>query len=173
VTERETEHGHVCAIDRIRRLRNSPDERVNGAVLLASQGHFPLNRPFVRVELRGDFIRGSEDRSVDGNHLAPWLPDRPSGDGTPGGLFESYFTSPALNPNNASAEDLAALDGVSRTVAENIVAHREAHGPFDSLEALAAVSGVGDATLRRIRTVLTAGDQDPITRFPIPQGGPR
>jgi len=39
----------------------------------------------------GDFIRDRNKRAVDGNHLPPWVPNRPSGDGIEGGTFESWF----------------------------------------------------------------------------------
>ncbi|GGJ24233.1 hypothetical protein [Neoroseomonas lacus] len=46
---------------------------------------------WVRVLLHGDHIRDENGRALDGNHLPPWLPARPSGDGIQGGLFESWF----------------------------------------------------------------------------------
>ena len=47
----------------------------------------------VRVLLHCDIIADSDNppRSVDGNHLCPWLPARRSGDGLAGGMFESWF----------------------------------------------------------------------------------
>ena len=46
-----------------------------------------------RVVVIGDLIADStkEGRAVDGNHLPPWLPKRPTGDGVEGGTFESWF----------------------------------------------------------------------------------
>jgi DNA-binding beta-propeller fold protein YncE len=48
----------------------------------------------MRVIVRGDFIRDgtAKQRAVDGDHLPPWLPTRPTGDGIEGGTFESWFT---------------------------------------------------------------------------------
>lgn len=45
----------------------------------------------VRVLLHGDLIADGKHRSLDGNHVAPWLPQRKSGDGIEGGMFESWF----------------------------------------------------------------------------------
>ena len=53
----------------------------------AIESSFPI---WVRV--RGDFIRDAQGRAVDGDHLPPWLPNRPTGDGIEGGTFESWFT---------------------------------------------------------------------------------
>lgn len=47
----------------------------------------------IRVLLHGDLIADVNGRSVDGNHLSPWLgtPGTKSGDGIAGGMFESWF----------------------------------------------------------------------------------
>ncbi|MGZ9273816.1 MAG: YncE family protein, partial [Nitrospira sp.] len=78
-----------CEITEDFTLPSELDKFVNGAQLLP-------NKPFergkqYRVVLKGDFIRDKEDKAVDANHLPPWLPDQPSGDGTEGGTFESWF----------------------------------------------------------------------------------
>lgn len=57
-----------------------------------------------------------------------------------------------VNINTADAATLAlALDGVGSTRAEDIIAYREQHGDFESIEALAQVRGIGPATLERNR----------------------
>lgn len=62
----------------------------------------------------------------------------------------------AININTASAEMLAAgLNGVGLARAEDIVRHREAYGPFATLEELIEVKGIGKATLERNRAVIT------------------
>ncbi len=45
-----------------------------------------------RVVVKGDFIRDAKHgQGVDADHLPPWLPSRPTGDGIEGGTFESWF----------------------------------------------------------------------------------
>src|ERR1043165_735545 len=51
----------------------------------------------------------------------------------------------------ASMEDLVRLPRVGPGLAARIVADREAHGPFGSLEGLDRVSGVGPSLLEAIR----------------------
>lgn len=54
--------------------------------------------------------------------------------------------------NSATAETLAlALDGIGLTKAADIVAYREEHGSFKSVDELALVKGVGPATISRNR----------------------
>lgn len=53
--------------------------------------------------------------------------------------------------NQAPAEELAQLPGLGPTIAARIIAHRDAHGPFTTPEALLDVPGIGGATLATIR----------------------
>ena len=47
----------------------------------------------------------------------------------------------------ASAEQLDALPGVGPVTAEKIVAYRQQHGPFRSVDELDAISGIGPARI--------------------------
>lgn len=85
-------HG-TCRIQAVKPIpANSPDQLVNGVVIgvgnLKPQNFVGLT---VTVQVKGDFIRDEKDRSVDADHLAPWLPNAVTGDLVPGGLFESWF----------------------------------------------------------------------------------
>ncbi len=51
-----------------------------------------------------------------------------------------------VDVNTASVSLLQYVSGVNRRVAENVVAHRNEHGPFKSREQLKKVSGLGPAT---------------------------
>jgi competence protein ComEA len=56
--------------------------------------------------------------------------------------------------NSATANDLATLPGIGPARAAAIVAYRESHGPFASIEGLTAVPGIGPATLDKLRPSL-------------------
>lgn len=57
-----------------------------------------------------------------------------------------------VNINSADAEALSSLlSGIGQARAEAIVRYREMYGPFESIEELMDVSGVGEATLARNR----------------------
>ena len=53
--------------------------------------------------------------------------------------------------NRARAEDLELIDGIGPTLARSIVDHRDTHGPFDSVDALLDVKGIGPKTLDKLR----------------------
>jgi len=54
-----------------------------------------------------------------------------------------------VNVNTASAAELEALPGIGPSLAERIVAFRDAQGPFGAAEDLLAVPGIGPRTLAR------------------------
>ncbi|KGK13081.1 transporter [Vibrio navarrensis] len=55
-----------------------------------------------------------------------------------------------VNINSASAEEIAALlKGIGIKKAQQIVADREANGPFQSAEDLARVKGIGPSTVAK------------------------
>ncbi len=60
----------------------------------------------------------------------------------------------SLNVNAVSANELAKLPGLGPGRATAIVAYRESHGPFASIEALTNVPGIGPATVAKLRHML-------------------
>lgn len=60
-----------------------------------------------------------------------------------------------VNVNTASAEQLDLLPGVGPTTAAAIVAHREQHGPFQTIDQLGDVHGIGPAKLDALRGLVT------------------
>ena len=61
-----------------------------------------------------------------------------------------------LDLNTADAAALQALPGVGPTLAERIVADRDAHGPFRAPEDLLRVPGIGPKRWERIRPLVRA-----------------
>ena len=60
-----------------------------------------------------------------------------------------------ISLNHASVAELSVLKGVGRKKAEAIVAYRDTHGQFESLEELLRVKGIGDAILNANRIRLS------------------
>ena len=65
-----------------------------------------------------------------------------------------------VNINAATAADLEALPHIGPATARQIVEYREAHGPFQSVEELLEVPGIGPATLEEIRDQITVEGGD-------------
>jgi len=57
--------------------------------------------------------------------------------------------------NTATAEELTALPGIGEKLAAEIVAFRKQEGRFSSLEELELVSGIGPATVEKLRPFVT------------------
>lgn len=62
--------------------------------------------------------------------------------------------SGTVSLNSASASELTALPGVGEATAAAIVAHREANGPFTSVEQLTDVRGIGPAKFEAMRDMV-------------------
>ena len=65
-------------------------------------------------------------------------------------------TPELLNINTASAEELETLPNISAQMAQRIVAYREQHGEFASVEALQNVKGIGAKALEKLRPFVDA-----------------
>ena len=61
--------------------------------------------------------------------------------------------------NSANKAELQALKGIGPKKAEDIIAYREAHGGFKSVDELLNVKGVGKATLEKLRSELVVDNQ--------------
>jgi competence protein ComEA len=82
----------------------------------------------------------------------------PAGETAPstGGAVSASPSAPAqVNVNTAAPEELETLPGIGEVLAAAIVAYREEHGPFTSVEHLLDVSGIGEVTLEEIRELVT------------------
>ena len=59
-----------------------------------------------------------------------------------------------LDVNTAAAEELQSLPGIGPARAQSIVDHRNAYGPFQSVEELTAVDGIHLGVLEQIRDLV-------------------
>lgn len=99
-------------------------------------------------------------RVGDGEQIV--IPRRESTSGASSGSSGSPGTAePAigkLNINTATAGQLQELPGVGPVLAERIVAYRDQHGPFASVDDLDNVEGIGPSLLEKLRPLVTVGD---------------
>lgn len=64
-------------------------------------------------------------------------------------------TEAIVNLNTATLEQLETLPGIGPVLAQRIIDHREAHGPFGSVEDLLEVSGIGEKRLADLKPKVT------------------
>lgn len=64
-----------------------------------------------------------------------------------------------INVNTANEAELVVVNGIGRSKAKAIIAHREANGDFATVDDLRDVSGIGDKLLERVRPQVTVGEQ--------------
>ena len=65
-----------------------------------------------------------------------------------------------VNLNTADAEALTALPGIGEELARRIVEYREEHGPFEAVEDLTEVSGIGQGKLAALEGLVTVEDSE-------------
>ena len=64
-------------------------------------------------------------------------------------------TSGKVNINTAGKEELENLPGIGAVKAQGIINYRQQHGPFQRIEDLLDVSGIGEKTLAEIKELIT------------------
>ncbi|MDR1651745.1 MAG: helix-hairpin-helix domain-containing protein, partial [Synergistaceae bacterium] len=93
---------------------------------------------------------------------APWRSPDPSGASGAGAVSYPRRESRAddknkIDINRADASQLNTLPGIGPKLSAAIVGYREANGPFESVDDLRNVRGIGEKRLEAIRELVTAG----------------
>ncbi len=108
-----------------------------------------LNRgiEIYRTDLQGDIVVVSDGLNWLVN-TAPYVPDEDNdnGDNDVGGK---------ININTAGFEELQLITGVGPVIAQNIIDYRETHGPFQRIEDIMNVSGIGEARFEAMKDEIT------------------
>lgn len=68
-------------------------------------------------------------------------------------------TTPPININTASQHELEELPGIGPALAQRIIEHRQAEGPFDDVADLALVSGISTRMVEEFEHLVTTGDE--------------
>jgi competence protein ComEA len=104
----------------------------------------------------GGLNRGAERAGV--NFAAPvsdgqqvLVPARGAAVASAGGAGPGLASSAPVSLSSATAEQLDALPGVGPVTAEKIVAYRQQHGAFRSVDELDAISGIGPSRIEDLR----------------------
>lgn len=72
---------------------------------------------------------------------------------------DSLLPGEVIDVNTADVRDLQRLPGIGEKRAEDIAAWREEHGPFQTVDELIQVPGIGPVILENLREYVTAGDE--------------
>lgn len=91
-------------------------------------------------------------RVRDGQQVYVPATDEPGHPGAPGGAGAGAEDQQSVvNVNTATAEQLETLPGIGPARAQDLIEWRTENGPFETVEDLLQVSGIGPATLDRLR----------------------
>jgi len=74
------------------------------------------------------------------------------------GISGAAAEQTTVDLNTASVAQLNELSGIGGAKAQAIVEYREKNGPFESVDDLRNVKGIGDKLLARLRPQLTVGN---------------
>lgn len=130
------------------------------------------SRVFQAVEMAGGFASDADQQAVslavqlaDGCRV--YVPKKgeqvASGQTVQGGVGSGTTSGTGANGsgsgskvllNSATAEQLDTLPGIGPALAQKIVAYRDAHGPFTSVDQLSNVSGIGPSKLEQIKPLV-------------------
>ncbi|AVY95324.1 MULTISPECIES: Tex family protein [Microvirgula] len=113
------------------------DVSLRGAVSIARRLQDPLAE-LVKIDPKSIGV-GQYQHDVNQSQLARALD----------AVVEDCVNAVGVDVNMASAALLTRVSGLNATLAANIVAHRDAHGAFDSRTALKAVPRLGDKTFEQ------------------------
>lgn len=153
---------HPELADRLEQLDRSP-EAIPTARADAPRADPRRSDDRLRDATRGDATRSDIALSAnDSDEQAPRVemrtPHAPAATRSVAGDRPLSSRTPPATPvdlNHATVVDLQRLPGIGPVLAARIVGAREASGPFDSVEELRRVGGIGEAKLERVRPLVT------------------
>jgi len=144
------------ASDLARRELPDMDVSMRGAVSIARRLQDPLAE-LVKIDPKSIGV-GLYQHDVDQKRLAATLD----------AVVEDVVNLVGVDVNTASPALLQYVAGLNRRLAENIVKHRDAHGPFPRREALLKVKGMGPKTYEQAIGFLRIPEgENPLDATPI------
>jgi competence protein ComEA len=137
---------------------------VDGAVLQPGVYTFePGSRVADAIEAAGGLSPDADTQRInlaayltDGVHITvPQVatPQPTNLDGSPGNYPTAAPTFP-ININSAALQELEFLPGIGSVKAQSIIDYREQNGPFESIEEILNVTGIGPATFEQIKDLI-------------------
>ena len=102
-------------------------------------------------------LSAAQPYTVTVSQSAPEVSSAPAASNNDESKPESLLEGEVIDINSAPVEDLQRLPGIGEKRAQAIVAWREEHGPFQSVDELVQVSGIGEKLLAGLRDYAAAG----------------
>ncbi len=109
-------------------------------------------RVFEAIELAGGLCSEADERAVnqaarlsDGEQL--YIPVK----GEEAAVVSESEGDGLVNINTATVSELTTLPGIGESRAKDVIAYREEHGGFSSIEEVKEISGIKDAVFEKIR----------------------
>ena len=132
-------------------------EAVNLAVRVQDEGYY-------YIPTRGTIAQGGMEKASQQSVSAPAGFPPAAADPATGKLALNGEDPPAdsapsalVNLNTASQAELESLPSIGPARAGAIIAYRDQHGPFASVEEITAVSGIGQGILENLQHLVTVG----------------
>ena len=123
-------------------------QRVNQAAFLedSSQIYIPTLPPMA-VSGSSATQAPAERASAERGSTIPLDPPAPGGE------------EKLVDINSATLEELDTLPGIGPAIAGRIIDYRQTNGPFETIEEIQEVSGIGPVTFERLKTLITVDPQ--------------
>lgn len=116
---------------------------------------------YTNEEIKKAMLDGTTAKVIDNTCVCPVLKNdacinknETKKDTTTKSNEQEGLTEP-ININTATASDFDKLPGIGASKAESIVQYREKNGPFEKIEDLKEISGIGDALFEKIKDYIT------------------
>ncbi len=131
----------------------APDSIVKNAIEAA--GGATAQADLTRLNLARSLQNGEQVYVPQKGEESP--PPPPASVEAPATPQSALSTQPGskLNINTATAAELEQLPGIGPVLAQRIVEYRTANGPFESIEDVKKVSGIGEAKFEQIKDLIT------------------
>lgn len=141
-------------IDAVNKSGPAPEANLN-ALKLAS----PVNDgQTILVPYKPDMVQAGSNTSS-GSYSGVSNPYHGVGKNPPGGSYgatsQPGFATGLVNINTANQSQLDSLPGIGPSLAERIIEYREANGPFQDIEDIKNVSGIGAKKYENLKEKIT------------------
>ncbi len=129
----------------------------------ATAASIPVNARPERNDVSNERGRPVVGAEMPGGQETPFVEAAAPAAAAGGSDVKNSDQTPRVDLNQATASDLEALPGIGPRLAQRVIAHRTARGPFKRVEDLRQVKGIGRKKFDQIRPhVLVTNTRSPV-----------